>query len=121
MQVMLRPLTAMHRTHMLPILVATSVSVYLGLVPSDSEDLFVNFSIGTSDDNNGDDEDGVTNGGLDLSGQLFTLGQTKSITISTNGSGVLNAWIDFNKDGDFDDAGEQIATDVAPSGGNNHT
>ncbi|MCM4154352.1 hypothetical protein DHD05_22440 [Arenibacter sp. N53] len=90
----------------------------MGSVYPDSEDPFVNFSTGSSDDNTGDDEDGVTSGGVDLDGQLLTLGQTKTIDINTNGSGVLNAWIDFNRDGDFDDAGEKIASDIAPSGGN---
>ncbi len=106
-----------YAAHILPILTTTPLSIYMGSVYPDSEDPFVNFSTGVSDDNTGDDEDGVTNGGLDLDGQLLTVGQTETIDISTNGSGVLNAWIDFNRDGDFDDSGEQIATDVAPSGG----
>ncbi|MBC8770607.1 immunoglobulin domain-containing protein [Arenibacter sp. BSSL-BM3] len=106
-----------YASHRLPVLVATPVSIYLGSVPPDSEDPFVNFSTGTSDDNSGDDEDGVTSGGSDFSGQLLSLGQVKTIDIVTNGSGVLNAWIDFNRDGDFDDPGEKIATDIVPSGG----
>ena len=107
-----------YASHILPILTSTPLLIYMGSVYPDSEDPFVNFSTGVSDDNTGDDEDGVTSGGVDLDGQLLTVGQTEVIDISTNGVGVLNAWIDFNRDGDFDDIGEQIATDVAPSGGN---
>lgn len=106
-----------YAAHILPVLTSTPLSIYMGSVYPDSEDPFVNFSTGTADDDTGDDEDGVTSGGLDLSGQLLTLGQTKTIDIATNGSGVLNAWIDFNRDGDFNDSGEQVASDVAPSGG----
>ncbi|WP_281540816.1 GEVED domain-containing protein [Maribacter aestuarii] len=106
-----------YAAHILPVLTATGVSIYLGNVPPDSEDPFGNFSIGTADDNNGDDEDGVTSGGSEISGQVFDLGQTKTLDIVANGSGLLNAWIDFNRDGDFNDGGEQIASNVAPSGG----
>ncbi len=107
-----------YASHILPILTSTPLLIYMGSEYPDSEDPFVNFSTGVSDDNTGDDEDGVTSGSLDLDGQLLTVGQIEVIDISTNGLGVLNAWIDFNRDGDFDDIGEQIATDVAPSGGN---
>ena len=34
-------------------------------------------------------------------------------------AGFLNAWIDFNADGDWDDAGEQIFTDLFLAGGLN--
>ncbi|HFQ94343.1 MAG TPA: isopeptide-forming domain-containing fimbrial protein, partial [Anaerolineae bacterium] len=80
------------------------------------------------DDNSGspDDEDGVT-----FTSYLGTLANPSGIlipgennTISINAAvpaGVtayLNAWIDFNQDGDWDDAGEQIATDTPTTGGN---
>ncbi len=60
------------------------------------------------DDNDGnDDEDGV----------VFTSalvgGQTATVDVTASGSGLLNAWIDFNADGDWADPGEQIFTDVA--------
>ena len=106
-----------YAAHLLPVLTSTGVSIYLGSVAPDSEDPFVNFSIGNADDDTVDDEDGVSSGGSDITGQFFDLGQSKTLDIVTNGAGFLNAWIDFNRDGDFDDAGEQIANDVAPSGG----
>ncbi|MBA3898063.1 MAG: hypothetical protein H0X36_13225 [Sphingomonadaceae bacterium] len=40
---------------------------------------------------------------------------TATVTVSGSG-GRLQAWIDWNGDGDFADAGEQIATDVADNG-----
>jgi len=60
------------------------------------------------DDNDGnDDEDGVI---------FYTLyagdtGEVDIDMIQTPDPGYLNAWIDFNQDGDWDDAGEQIFTD----------
>jgi len=61
--------------------------------------------------------------GADEDGVLFlnpTLpGGVTDIEVEASGSGVLNAWIDFNSDGDFTDAGEQIASDVAVASGTN--
>ncbi|MCE7937786.1 MAG: DUF11 domain-containing protein, partial [Chloroflexi bacterium CFX6] len=52
-----------------------------------------------------DDEDGIT--------FLTPLipGQTAQIQVVAGGAGVLNAWIDFNGDGDFADSGEQVANE----------
>ncbi|WP_375754017.1 LruC domain-containing protein [Vibrio sp. HN007] len=67
-----------------------------------------------SDDNSGiDDESGVTfitsiTAGLDVA--LDALASTE---------GYLSGWIDWNQDGDFADAGEQIITDELLSSGNN--
>ncbi|HSU83917.1 MAG TPA: IPTL-CTERM sorting domain-containing protein, partial [Thermoanaerobaculia bacterium] len=51
-----------------------------------------------------DDEDGVT--------FLTPLAacQTAQLTVTASGPGALDAWVDFNADGDFNDAGEQIFT-----------
>ncbi len=57
-----------------------------------------------------DDEDGVV-----FPWALFAgFGGEVDVTVTTAGysPGVLNAWLDFNMDGDWDDAGEQIATDL---------
>jgi len=67
------------------------------------------------DDNNGlDDEDGVL-----LIGGIFP-GETTYLSVDVSqGNGYLQAWIDYNADGDFSDAGEQIFTDFAlPTGPN---
>ncbi|MGB0220009.1 MAG: GEVED domain-containing protein [Sinimarinibacterium flocculans] len=52
-----------------------------------------------------DDEDGITipTLGTGVSGEI-------TVTVS-DGPGLLDAWIDFNADGDWDDAGEQIFDD----------
>jgi len=67
----------------------------------------------SGDDTDGtDDEDGVT-----LDGP-WTPGQHQ-ITVNASASGRLNAWVDWNANGDWQDAGEQIATDANLSAGNN--
>ncbi|MDJ0658451.1 MAG: SdrD B-like domain-containing protein [Crocosphaera sp.] len=61
------------------------------------------------DNNNLDDEDGVTFSNLQA-------GEQASVTVNVMSMGItgpayLNAWIDFNGDGNFDDPGEQIFVD----------
>jgi len=56
----------------------------------------------TGDDNsNLDDEDGV------IFPQM-TVGSTVNITVIAHGYGILDAWMDFNQDGDWADANEKI-------------
>ncbi len=58
-----------------------------------------------------DDEDGV-----DIANVTLTQGQNTTITATVNGAGgYLQAWFDWNGDGDFADSGEQVATDVQDS------
>lgn len=49
-----------------------------------------------------DDEDGVI-----FDGAVVTC-TTLDITVNAGAAGLLDAWIDYNRDGDFGDAGEQI-------------
>lgn len=57
------------------------------------------------DTNNTDDEDGVN-----LT-PLLPIGQTTVVPVSVqNAGGFLSAWFDWNVDGDFNDAGEQMVT-----------
>ena len=72
----------------------------------DADASLLNNATATGDDvNNTDDEDGVT---------LTPLLPTGEITVVPvniqNGSGFLNVWFDWNADGDFNDAGEQMIT-----------
>lgn len=60
-----------------------------------------------------DDEDGVT------FTSVLTACQTGQVTVTANAAGNLNAWIDWNADGDFDDAGEQVFVDQAVAAGAN--
>ncbi|HEV7401828.1 MAG TPA: GEVED domain-containing protein [Chthoniobacteraceae bacterium] len=61
----------------------------------------------------GADEDGVT-----LPGSLFT-GHLASITVNASQAGKLDAFIDWNRDGDFNDAGEKIFDNVSLQQGDN--
>ncbi|HSR33039.1 MAG TPA: GEVED domain-containing protein, partial [Anaerolineae bacterium] len=68
----------------------------------------------TGDDLDGnDDEDGV----------LFTspllIGQVAAVDVEASVEGLLNAWLDFNIDGDWADSGEQIFTDQPLVAGTN--
>lgn len=67
------------------------------------------------DDNNGtpDDEDGVVL-------PTFFAGQNASIQVTASVAGRLNGWIDFNGDGDWGDAGEQVFTDTVLAAGVNN-
>ena len=42
---------------------------------------------------------------------------TSSLSINASGSGFIDAWIDFNLDGDWDDAGEQILASASVDSG----
>ncbi|MCP4569196.1 MAG: hypothetical protein GY841_16600, partial [FCB group bacterium] len=71
------------------------------------------------DDSNGDtpdDEDGVRLDSPLIAGYVSTL--TITATNAVPGA-VLNAWFDFNGDGDFEDAGEQVFVDHTLSEGAN--
>jgi uncharacterized repeat protein (TIGR01451 family)/CSLREA domain-containing protein len=65
------------------------------------------------DTDEGDDDDGVA----------FTApveaGTTASLEVTASQAGVLNAWIDYNGDHDWEDSGEQIFTDEALGAGLN--
>jgi len=57
----------------------------------------------TGDDNDGnDDEDGVVFTSLLIPGQLAI------VNVTANAQGFLDAWVDFNGDGSWADAGDQI-------------
>ncbi len=66
-----------------------------------------------SDGDNGDDEDGV------MFKTALIRGGTTEITVVASGPGVLNAWVDFNADGTWDDPGEHIFADTSVSAGPN--
>jgi uncharacterized repeat protein (TIGR01451 family) len=72
---------------------------------------------GGGDDGNDDDEDGVNF--VDAEGNPTMLITCLETTVEINTvipdgvTAYMQAWIDFNDDGDWADAGEQVATDVA--------
>ncbi|CAA6826148.1 MAG: Unknown protein [uncultured Sulfurovum sp.] len=58
-----------------------------------------------------DDEDGVTLAdGSDLNGTFLALNTLHDLKVKVSKVGYLNVWIDYNIDGDFNDAGENIIT-----------
>ncbi|MEM7584571.1 MAG: GEVED domain-containing protein [Acidobacteriota bacterium] len=64
------------------------------------------------DDSDGrDDEDGVS------FPQPLLIGLSASIDIVASASGRLDAWFDWNRDGDWDDAGEKVFDGIAVSAG----
>lgn len=75
----------------------------------DADASLLNNATATGDDtNNTDDENGVT-----LT-PLLPVGETTIVPVGIqNASGFLNAWFDWNADGDFNDAGEQMVTNQA--------
>lgn len=71
-------------------------------------------ALATGDDSNGvDDEDGVVFSTL-------VVGETADIQVTASTQGYLNAWFDWNADGDWDDAGEHVFIDQVLSAGANH-
>ena len=58
---------------------------------------------------NGDDEDGVTGPtGAPIGNSFFNAFVTTELEVTASAFGYLDAWIDFNRDGDWDDDQEQI-------------
>jgi uncharacterized repeat protein (TIGR01451 family) len=89
--------------------------VFLGqLADSNDDGLPTLFATGDNEDGpTGNDEDGVT------FTTPFVIGQTALLTVRASVPGALSAWIDFNADGDWADAGEQVFTNRMLSTGLN--
>ncbi len=64
----------------------------------------------------GDDEDGVLFTSLSNPNGVFNRSLSTPISVTVSGSGVLQGWLDFNADGDFDDPGETIIVGQSFSG-----
>lgn len=86
-------------------------TIYLGDTPPDSELVPQSDATATADDLlDTDDEDAV-------SFPLLTQGVNVILDVDVTGLGYLQAWIDFNGDGVFEDAlSERIATDLRDDG-----
>ncbi|KMK67834.1 GEVED domain-containing protein [Puniceibacterium sp. IMCC21224] len=91
--------------------VGVVASVYLGATPPDIELVAQTDATATADDLLGtDDEDG-------LIFPVLTQGAVSTLEVTVNGAGYLQAWLDFNGDGLFEDAlGERIGTDLRDDG-----
>ncbi len=96
-------------------------SLYLGSsVDSEADgqsDLHAGRDGSGGDDSVGaDDEDGVALAAMVTDHNLAT---TSSVTVVASGLGKLDAWIDFNHDGDWHDANEQILVSAEVIAGRN--
>lgn len=87
--------------------------IHLGALAADNETSAMPTTNADGDDTtDSDDEDGVT------LPTAFTTNQITSISVAVVGSGgQLQAWIDWNGDGDFADTGEKIAKNLADNTG----
>jgi len=69
----------------------------------------------TGDDNDGsNDDDGV------VFVTALVPGQAATVTVTASAAGKLDAWIDFNRNGNWLDSGEQIAISIPLVGGSNN-
>jgi uncharacterized repeat protein (TIGR01451 family) len=113
------PVSYQDASHSIPAI----ATVYLGSTPPDGESLSLNATNGgtdgTGDDLTGtDDEDGVT---------IPTLAQLLNTTIAVEvnqvaaNDGYLQGWIDWNGNGVFDSATEQVASDLQSATAGNST
>jgi len=59
-------------------------------------------------------------GGINISSVTFQAGSDLDLAITASAAGFLDAWVDWNGDGDWDDVGEQIADSVGLSAGSNN-
>ncbi|MEM9597822.1 MAG: GEVED domain-containing protein [Acidobacteriota bacterium] len=69
---------------------------------------------GDDTDAGGDDEDGVT------FGPLVAGGAPAAVTVVASAPGILDAWLDFDGDGSWDDPGERIFSGTALTAGANN-
>jgi len=79
----------------------SSPELYLGTVPPDDEAAPQNSTNALGDDNQGDDEDGITSfPTLNTSTNTYSL----TVTLNNSSSSAANVygWIDFDRDGEFD-------------------
>ncbi|HPQ96337.1 MAG TPA: GEVED domain-containing protein, partial [Thiolinea sp.] len=96
--------------------------IHLGLNAPDAESASVSPLDGSGDDaTDTDDEDGAFYGtvasGVALDGQPFYRNRLQTVEVAVTGTGArLSAWFDWNGDGDFLDAGEQVAADSGDDG-----
>ena len=57
--------------------------------------------------------------GVDLTNAVFNKYVPTEIVVTANGRGYLDAWIDYNQDGDWEDPGEQVFASMLVSAGDN--
>jgi len=109
-----------YAAHTLPVFTGILNPMYLGTVPGDDDFGTANNGLKANGDDLDDvnnDDDGVKFKGRSIVDMAVLPGTTYPLTITTHGNGHLSAWFDWNKDGNFDDAKEQVAADIDGSSG----
>ncbi len=96
------PATYGNAVHGIPL---TTPILYLGGTPPDDDVNSETSPEADWDDGNGADDEG----GITLPTGEWEKNKTENLPIAVTGTGFLSVWIDWNNDGDFDDADEQIA------------
>ncbi len=96
--------------------VITGNTIFLGAAPDAEADGQPTANATGDDVTNGADEDGVVVSGGSL---LLDTPVNVTVTATVPSAAVINGWVDFNGDGVWDDAGEQVFTDVTASNGPN--
>jgi hypothetical protein len=89
----------------------TSPDLYLGALVDWEGDGLPSAGADGDDLHGLDDDDGI------VFTSLLHVGMPADLDAILTQAGFLNAWIDFNADGDWDDAGEQIFTDAPLAAG----
>ena len=94
-------------------IVPETPELFLGsVVDTDADGQPEGMAEGDDGDTDGDDEDGI-----DFLGNMLITGEEMTIEVTVTGTGgLLDAWVDFNDDGDWNDDGEQIFTNEAVTG-----
>ncbi|WP_442505685.1 GEVED domain-containing protein [Novipirellula sp. SH528] len=99
-------------------------SLFLGESVDDEVNGIPDASAGV-DRTGGDDKDGIDDeDGIRLLATLIvskTTPATSSINVVASGNGKLDGWIDFNRDGDWSDAGEQVFVSESITAGAENT
>ncbi len=93
----------------------TDAALFLGAtIDGETADQASANADGDDNDAEGNDDDGVT-----LPAVLIA-STNADITVNASANGLLNAWVDFDGNGSFADAGEQVFTDQALAAGSNN-
>lgn len=88
---------------------------YMGMgVDADNDGQPDPLALGDDAFDGNDDEDGLSFPQIPL-----IQGATNQVNVTTSAAGYINAWMDFNNDGDWTDAGEHIIVDYPATSGVN--
>jgi hypothetical protein len=90
----------------------------MGSAPDDEADGLPSTNALGDDIVSSDDEDGVDFSGVLVKGQPMNVKVDGSLSPT---SGYINAWIDFNMDGDWEDPGERVASNAFMAAGGSYT